>query len=113
MTTRELKDHVNPGDVINLFKLKEHMPLDATIALTKTDSIEIIRMVLPAGKKIAEHHVKGEISVQCLKGAVDFSINGQMKSLTEGDLVYLSGGEPHALSAVTDAVLLVTIILNS
>ena len=88
------------------------MPIDETVALTKTKSMEIIRMVLPAGKTIPEHKVDGEITVQCLKGEVNFGVEGKNQTLTEGDFIYLNGGQKHDLYAVTDSVLLVTILLN-
>jgi len=73
--------------------------------------MEVIRMVLPSGKHIAEHQVPGEISVQCLKGRVSFDVEGVKAELEEGDWLYLNGGQRHALTALSDAVLLVTILL--
>lgn len=113
MNRRELKDHVNPAEVINLFKLKERMPLNETIALCKTDSMEIIRMVLPAGKAVREHQVAGEITVQCLEGEVDFEIEGKSQRIVAGDWLYLNGHQRHALTAVQNSVVLVTILVKN
>lgn len=112
MSIRELKEHLQAGEAINLLTLKEHMPVGETMALAKTKSMEIIRMVLPGGKKIAEHKVSGEITVQCLKGEVDFGVEGKKQNLKVGDLIFLNGGQKHDLLAISDSVLLVTILLN-
>lgn len=102
--------HVEAGEVINLNMLKDGMPGDSTFALIKTDDMEVIRMVLPRGKDIMEHSVEGEMSVLCLKGHVIFHVENEAKKLTEGDWLYLSHNQPHALHAQEDSVILVTIL---
>ncbi len=104
--------HIGSGEAVNLRTLKSQLPADTTVALVKTPHMEVIRMVLPAGKKIPPHHVPGEISVQSLSGKTVFFVGEQRNELTEGDWLYLRGGEAHALEAVTDSVLLVTILLH-
>lgn len=101
---------LTPGEVVNLYTLKEDMPKDSTLALMKTSDMEAIRMVLPKGKKITEHSVDGEVSVQCLKGKTDFKVEDQNHRLTEGDWLYLSRNQVHSLNVLEDTVLLVTIL---
>lgn len=103
--------HVGAGEVINLQSL-DGRPDDATLALVKTEHMEVIRMVLPRGKDIMEHSVDGEISVQCIKGRVLFQLDNNAQELTEGDWLYLKGKQKHALYAKRDAVLLVTILFT-
>jgi quercetin dioxygenase-like cupin family protein len=103
--------HVGAGEVINLEKL-DGRPEDATLALVKTEHMEVIRMVLPRGKDIMEHSVDGEISVQCIKGTVLFQMENNASELTEGDWLYLEGKQKHALYAKSDAVLLITILFT-
>lgn len=47
-----------------------------TYMLLKTEVMEAIRLVLPAGKHIAEHNASGEITVLCLEGRVKFTSQG-------------------------------------
>jgi quercetin dioxygenase-like cupin family protein len=101
---------IEPGEVVNLYNLKDDMPEDATLALMKTEYMEAIRMVLPKGKEITEHSVEGEMSVQCLEGKTEFDIENKTHILTEGDWLYLSRNQPHSLRVVEDSVLLVTIL---
>jgi quercetin dioxygenase-like cupin family protein len=77
-----------------------------------TDRLEVIRLVLPAGKEIKRHNVPGEITVQCLEGNVVCSTEQSECELSAGNLLYLSGSDDHALRAVEDASLLVTILLE-
>jgi len=84
-----------------------------TTTLVKTKSLEIIRMVIPAGKKVAEHSVQGEVVVQCLEGKIAFNCGGTQQELEAGHLLFLDCDEPHSLQGLVDASLLVTILLGS
>lgn len=104
--------HIEPAEVINLNTLKGDMDRMASYALVKSSDMEVIRMVLPTGKEIDEHSVAGEISVQCLKGHVLFTVDGKTEELNRGDWLYLNRDQPHSLSALRDSVLLVTILFT-
>jgi len=104
--------HIKTGEVINLETLRDGMPGNSTFALIKTDDMEVIRMVMPRGRDIMEHSVKGEMSVQCLKGQVIFQVEDEAKELTAGDWLHLSHNQPHALHARADSVLLLTILFS-
>ncbi len=104
--------HANPGQVVDVRPLGARLKESVTSTLIKTDSLEVLRLVVLAGAKIAQHHVPGEITVQCLEGHVVFDAGGTERELTAGDILYLSGGTPHALRAVLDSSLLVTILLR-
>lgn len=57
--------YAQPGDVVDITPLGERLLETQTNTLVKTDSLEVLRRVLPAGKQIAPHAVPGEITVQC------------------------------------------------
>jgi len=84
-----------------------------TATVIKTPRLEVIRLVLPAGKRIPPHAVSGEVVVQCLSGKVDFEGRGKQQILEPGSLLHLEGGDLHALEAMEDATVLVTILLGS
>ncbi len=77
--------------------------------LIKTDAMEVIRMVVRQDKEIPTHQAPGETTVQCLEGKVDFHVGGTTHRLIPGQLIHLRKGEPHALVAMEDSSLLVTI----
>lgn len=107
------QQHAQPGDVIDVRPLGAGLASTVTTTLVKTESIEVIRLVIPAGKQIPLHQVPGEITVQCLEGRVDFAAGGTSRELAAGRMLYLAGNEPHSLRGVEDASVLVTILLYS
>ena len=82
-----------------------------TRTLLRAENVEVIRLIVPAGREIPEHKAKGEIVVHCLEGQVTFSAFGNTHALQAGELLYLPTGEPHTVKAVEDASLLLTILL--
>lgn len=83
-----------------------------TATLVKTEDLELIRLVLPAGKEIPTHQAPGEITVQCLDGRIAFTAESRTQELLPGQLIYLQTGEPHGLRAIEDSSVLVTILLS-
>jgi quercetin dioxygenase-like cupin family protein len=82
-----------------------------TTSLVKTNELELIRMVHPAGKEIPPHKAPGEITVQCLEGRIAFTAHANTQDLAAGQLLYLASGEVRSLKGIEDSSLLVTILL--
>jgi quercetin dioxygenase-like cupin family protein len=101
--------HAQSGQVVSVRPLGEQLRDARTTALLKAEQLEIVRIVLHAGKALREHSAPGEITVQCLEGEVDFSTPDATHRLQPGDFVHLRRDEPHSLSARSDASLLLTI----
>jgi quercetin dioxygenase-like cupin family protein len=91
-----------------------HLPIGAAIGtarsttLLKSAGLELIRLVIPAGKRIPPHRAPCEITVQCLEGHVAFEHDGHAVDLRAGDLLHLCPQEIHALEGVVDSSVLVT-----
>jgi quercetin dioxygenase-like cupin family protein len=105
------KAHVESGQLASVLPLGERLRHSKTTALLKAEQLEIVRIVLLAGKGLAEHAAPGEISLQCIEGCIDFTIPGVVRRMHAGDLIHLRAGEPHALMAVEDSSALLTIRL--
>ncbi|MEZ6137086.1 MAG: cupin domain-containing protein [Pirellulaceae bacterium] len=105
--------HAKPSEVIHLQRLGSEIESTKTSTLFKTEAMEAIRLVLPAGKQIAEHNAPGEITVFCLEGRVKFTSQREAKELVAGDMLYLSAADPHAVEAVENSTVLVTILLKA
>ena len=103
--------HAQPGDVIDVRPLAGTLASSKTRTLIKTPHIEVIRIVLPAGKVIADHKAPGEITVQCLEGRIIFKTMGQEKELRAGNLLYLSPEAKHSVEAIEDSSFLLTMVL--
>lgn len=102
---------VRSNEVVSLMPLAEGLAAARTTALLKARQLEIVRVVLRAGEGMREHRAPGEITVQCLEGCVEFSTPDKVHILGPADLLHLEAGVAHALSARTDASLLVTLCL--
>lgn len=101
--------HAAPGEIIDVSPLGDALTEAITATLLRSEHLQVFRLVLPKGEEFSDHKVPGEITVQCLEGAVEFTSPGQAQTLRAGQLLYLDGGEPHALTATEDASLLVTV----
>ncbi|HMM73829.1 MAG: cupin domain-containing protein [Gammaproteobacteria bacterium] len=104
--------HAASGELIDVRPLGETLHQTSSVTLVRDDHFEVFRLVLPAGKATPEHKASGTITIQCLEGEVEFQAHGQVQILRTGSLVYLSDAEPHAVKALTDASLLVTMLLR-
>ncbi len=103
--------HANSGEVVDLSPFGPDLHEAQTTALVKTDSFEAIRLVLKAGGKIPVHAVSGRFTLHCLEGRVAIDLPGRSLELAAAQWVYLDGSVPHALRAIDDASLLLTIML--
>lgn len=105
--------HATSGQVVRIGReAGESLSQFTSIALAKTEQMELIRMTVPAGRALAEHAVRGQVTLQCLEGEVAFDAHGRTAILRAGEMLYLEGGAPHALRANADSLLLLTIILR-
>ena len=102
-------EQAGAGEIVTAGPLGPALAGTATTKLVKTLALDVIRLIVPAGKEIPEHRAPGLITVHCLEGAVDFTTGGQTRRLDAGQFLYLTAGTPHALRGVEDSSLLVTI----
>ena len=102
--------HLKSGEIVQL-PLRAALQASKTTTLVKTADLEVIRLVVPAGKEIPTHKAPGPITVQCLEGRVSFTAHGQSQELNAGTFLHLAAAEPHSLKGIEDSSLLVTIQL--
>lgn len=102
--------HPVSGDMIDIRPLGNKLVDTPSTALVRTDDFEVMRMVLPTGKSVPQHHVAGELTIQCLEGTVELQAHDKTQALHAGDLVYLQGDVPHALYALENSAILVTML---
>jgi quercetin dioxygenase-like cupin family protein len=102
--------HAKTGDIVDLRPLGDRLRDSVSTAIVRDDRIEVMRLVLVEGRAIPEHHVDGPVTFQCLEGRVAIEIGGDRRILEQGDLLYLSGGVPYALSGDGDASILMTVV---
>jgi quercetin dioxygenase-like cupin family protein len=104
--------HAAPGDCIALERGDDDIAHFTSVALAKTDNMELIRLVVPKEKPMPEHWVEGEVTLLCLEGELVVDLRGRSTVLRPTEMLYLAGREPHAIRANADAVALLTILLR-
>ena len=105
--------HAKSGDVIDIRSLGPALAGARTATLVKTPTLEIIRLIISAGKEICHHHdLAGELTVQCLEGRITVQVDGDTRVLEVGQMLYLAGRESHAIRGVDDASVLLTILFR-
>lgn len=104
--------HASSGQLVDVRPLGSQLTSAPSRAILKTSGLELMRMVLTAGRTVPEHRVPGECTIQCLEGRVELTSHGNTLIMREGDLVYFEGGVVHALHAQEDSSLLVTILMK-
>ena len=104
--------HAESGQVINIRPLSGKIKESLSTALFKATELEVMRLVLEAGKEIPEHSVTGEITIHCLEGAIELRAHGTTQTLRHGEMVYLAGNQPYSIRAQEDASVLMTVSLK-
>ncbi len=104
--------HASPAEVVDLGTWARDLPKEVTKAIVKTDAMELIRLVIPAGKEIPTHKESQVIVVHCINGKIEFTAMGETQVLISGQLLYLLSDEAHSFKADEDSVVLLTIIFK-
>lgn len=104
--------HLKSAQPVDIKPLGERLIDEKSIALIKSEDLELMRIVLPAGKSMPSHRVPGEITILCIEGRLDVRSDGNSHVLEGGQLVFLAGNAEHSLLALEDCSALVTIVLK-
>ncbi len=91
-------------DLQQLATFKENAPSVQIIA--QSGHARYVLFSLRAGQGLREHRTSSQISVQILSGQLDFTAQDKTETLNPGQLLLLEADIPHALTAQTDAVML-------
>ena len=72
--------------------------------LAQNESAKEIQILMGKDSVMKEHKAPFDISVQVLRGEVEFSVQNDTKMLKELDMVNLKANEPHSLRALKDSI---------
>lgn len=102
--------HAGSGDVVSVRPLGDALPNAVSTAIVRTPRLELIRTVLHAGRRVPEHHIDGELTLQCIEGELIVHAHGRDITLAPGQMLFLDSGVPHSIEAVTDSSALLTLL---
>jgi len=105
--------HAYPGMPVDLRPQDEALSEARTTALVKNDTFEAIRLVIPQGHEVChDHRVEGMMTVHCLEGRVTFTADNETHELPAGHWLFLTGGVPHTITGLEDALVLLTVMFR-
>ena len=90
--------HAASGERIPLQRGDDDIAHFTSVALAKTENMELIRLVLPKERAMPEHMVEGEITLQCLEGEIVWC-NAAFGRLTGYPPAEVLGRNPRFLSS--------------
>lgn len=103
--------HAAPGQAIDILPAADTADGARTVALFKSRDLEVMRLVLPAGRALQPHKVAREITIQCVSGALAVNTAAGRHELKAGQLLFLDREAVHDVQALEDAIALVTVVL--
>lgn len=104
--------HAQPGVPVEVQPYGTSLGNQKTAALFKSDTLEVIRLVLMAGKRLPAHQVPGELTIQCLEGQLAVIQGASRQTLSAGQLLFLPAQTMHEVEAEDDSSALITIALH-
>lgn len=77
--------------------------------LFKKSDFRMVLMMMDQGAVLKEHHADGTISVQVLRGSIDFRVHGETHSVQTNGILTLAASIKHEVEAREDSAILLTI----
>jgi quercetin dioxygenase-like cupin family protein len=75
--------------------------------LQATDALKIVRLQIPAGGSLPEHHANVDVVVTVVRGTGTFTVGGGTRAIQQGEVVVMPPKAPHAIVAESDLELVV------
>ena len=91
------QQHAGFGELVSVLPLRERLAESRTSAVIKAEQLEVVRIVLMAGKEMREHSAPGEITVLGLEGEIVLCTPSSEQTMLAGDFVLLGRGAPHGV----------------
>jgi quercetin dioxygenase-like cupin family protein len=103
----------SPGEILDLAPLGTGLKDARTTAIVKSETFEVVHLIVHAGVDIKTHKVDGPITLHCLEGRAQLSLPDKIVELSSGGWLYLEVGVEHSLKGIEDTSLLLTIFFPS
>ena len=101
--------HIKSGQKADISPFGDQLSEKRSVALLKTQHLEVIRLVLKPGQTIPPHKLSGDITIQCIEGKLNISLASSSIELEAGELAFLESDLSHGVTALEASSALVTI----
>ena len=96
------------GAVAGMIAYQQGSVVSKTLIDKKTGTVTLFAFA--QGQGLSEHTAPFDALVQVLDGEVEIRISGHPFHLTAGEVIVMPANEPHALNAIRDFKMLLTMI---
>lgn len=97
------KSEVSVSDVLQ--GVHDALPISAEATTSRTlvsnDAVRVVAFAMDSGQELTDHSTPHPVVVQVDVGELTFTVGGDVRELTAGDVVYLAPGARHAVVART------------
>ena len=94
--------------LVDMVDYQKEAVVSKTIIEKKTGTVTLF--AFDQGQGLSEHTAPFDALVQVLDGEVEIKISGKSYNLKQGEIIIMPANEPHALSAVKNFKMLLTMI---
>lgn len=75
--------------------------------VVQREGLEVLRLVVPAGSVVPEHHAAVDVVVVVVGGSGVFTVAGEPRRIGYGDVIDMAPAVRHAIAAEEDLTLVV------
>ena len=103
-----MNNEVIPNSLVDMVSYQKEAVVSKTIIEKNTGTVTLFAFYM--GQGLSEHTAPFDALVQVLDGEVEIRISGKPFHLKQGEIIIMPANEPHALKAVSNFKMLLTMI---
>lgn len=103
-----MNNELNANSLVDMVDYQKDAVVSKTIIDKKTGTVTLFAFVM--GQGLSEHTAPFDALVQVLEGEVEIKISGEPFYLKQGEIIIMPANKPHALKAVSNFKMLLTMI---
>ena len=84
-----------------------------SLTLTQRPGVGLTLFAFDAGEGISTHAAPGDAMAYVLEGTAQITIDGVVNEVSEGGVIVMPAGIPHAVKAITKFKMLLTVVKNA
>jgi len=104
----KMSNKVIPSSLVDMVSYQKEAVVSKTIIEKNTGTVTLFAFDM--GQGLSEHTAPFDALVQVLDGEVEIRISGKPFHLKQGEIIVMPAHEPHALRAVSNFKMLLTMI---